>query len=149
MIALAAHSVVVLEDCDEDFDTAEEAARAVGLSTRLLRAKTGEACLELLRGHDEFSPGFPSIVLLDLNTPGMDGREALVAIRADSTLGALPVVILSTSGGEPDVSYCYNHRANAFHLKPARYADHLSLVRELLSYWLTRVTLPERSRSSA
>ena len=149
MIALPARSVVVLEDCDEDFDTAEEAARAVGLSTRLLRAKTGEACLELIRGCGESSPDFPSVVLLDLNTPGMDGREALVAIRADPALVGLPVVILSTSGREPDVSHCYNHRAYAFHLKPVRYADHLALVRDLLSYWLTRVTLPERPRSVA
>jgi CheY-like chemotaxis protein len=147
MIAFPRRPVLVLEDSDEDFDTAEEAARDVGLTNPLVRAKTGDACLDLLRGSGESGPIRPCMLLLDLNTPGMDGRDALVAIRADPSLHNLPVVVLSTSAREPDVAHCYDHGANAFHQKPVRYADHLLLLREVLAYWLTRVALPEASGS--
>jgi CheY-like chemotaxis protein len=142
MIAFPRRPVLVLEDSDEDFDTAEEAARALGLTRPLCRAKTGDACLELLRGSGEVDPLRPCVLLLDLNTPGMDGRDALVAIRAEPSLRQLPIVVLSTSAREPDVAHCYGLGANAFHVKPVRYADHLQIVREVLAYWLTRVTLP-------
>ena len=147
MMAFPRRPVLVLEDSDEDFDTAEEAARGVGLTNPLRRAKTGDACLDLLRGRGDVEPLRPCMVLLDLNTPGMDGREALVAIRADPSFSRLPVVVLSTSAREPDVAHCYDHGANAFHLKPLRHADHLLLVREVLAYWLARVTLPDVSGS--
>jgi CheY-like chemotaxis protein len=147
MMAFPSRPVLVLEDSDEDFDTAEEAARRAGITTPLRRARSGDACLDLLRGRDAVEPLRPCMVLLDLNTPGMDGREALVAIRADPALRNLPVVVLSTSAQDPDVAHCYHHGANAFHRKPVRYTDHLQLVREVLAYWLTHVTLPDMSGS--
>ena len=146
-MASSTRPVLVLEDSDEDFDTAEEAARAAGVTNPLRRAKTGDACLDLLRGRGAVEPLRPCLLLLDLNTPGMDGRDALVAIRADPALRELPVVVLSTSVRDPDVALCYDHGANAFHRKPVRYAEHLALVREVLAYWLTSVTLPGLSRS--
>ena len=133
--------VLVLEDSDEDFDTVEEAARASGLTIPLRRATTGDACLSLLRGRGKEALR-PSVVLLDLNTPGMDGREALVAIRADPALRQLPVVVLSTSANPRDLAHCYAFGANAYHLKPVRHTEHLQLLREVFSYWLTTVVLP-------
>lgn len=139
--------VLVLEDSDEDFETVEEAAKGAGLRNRLCRATSGEACLDLLQGHRE-PPLRPSVLLLDLNTPGMDGRDALVAIRADPALRDLPIVVLSTSANPRDLAHCYGNGANAYHLKPVRYIEHLQLLREVLSYWLTTVVLPGGSRSA-
>jgi CheY-like chemotaxis protein len=138
--------VLVLEDSDEDFDTVEEAARMSGLTQRLYRVMTGEACLELLQG-SEAPPLRPSVLLLDLNTPGMSGREALVAIRAAPALQELPVVVLSTSTSPGDLAHCYGHGVNAYHLKPLRYDEHLQLLRDIFTYWLRRVELPESSGS--
>ncbi|MEO5727373.1 MAG: response regulator [Byssovorax sp.] len=138
--------VLVLEDSDEDFDTLEQAARMAGLTQQLYRVMTGDACLELLQGSG--APRLrPSVLLLDLNAPGMDGRETLVAIRAEPELQELPVVVLSTSSSPGDVAHCYGHGVNAYHVKPLRYDEHLQLLRDIFTYWLRRVELPEGSGS--
>lgn len=146
MTTIPRHPVLVLEDSDEDFDTLEEAARISGLTQQLYRVMTGDACLELLQGSG--APRLrPSVLLLDLNTPGMDGRETLVAIRAEPELRELPVVVLSTSSSPGDVAHCYGHGVNAYHLKPLRYDEHLQLLRDIFTYWLRRVELPDGSGS--
>ena len=138
----ARRSVLVVEDSDEDFATVDEAAKRASFPNPLHRANTGEECLALLRG--EAGDGFlPAMVLLDLNTPGIDGREALEAIRSDVSFGALPVVVLSTSSNPRDIAECYALGANAYHVKPVQYPEHLKLVTELLTYWLTTSVLPE------
>lgn len=131
---------------NEDVDTLEVAARMSGLTQRLYRVMSGDACLELLQGSGA-PPLRPSVLLLDLNTPGMGGREALVAIRAEPALRELPVVVLSTSSNPNDLAHGYGHGVNAYHLKPFRYDDHLQLLRDIFTYWLRRVELPERSGS--
>jgi CheY-like chemotaxis protein len=144
MITFPLRPVLVLEDSDEDFDTIETAAKLAGLTTPLTRVRTGDDCLDLLQGASA-PPLRPSVVLLDLNTPGMDGREALVAIRAEPALRDLPVVVMSTSSSARDLAHCYGHGANAFHLKPLAYTEHVKLLRSVFEYWLQRVTLPESS----
>ena len=146
MLARQERSILVLEDSDEDFDTVEEAARRAGIASRIHRATTGDACLALLQG-DGKAQLRPALLLLDLNTPGMDGRDTLVAIRASPELRDLPVVVLSTSDDPRDLAHCRYHGANAYHLKPVRYTEHLELLREVFSYWLMTVELPGGSGS--
>ena len=131
--------VVIVEDSDEDFDTVVQAVRKAGVAAEVRRAATGGDCLALLRG----AAVRPALVLIDLNTPGTDGREALEAIKADPALRSYPVVVLSTSANPKDVAFCYRAGANAYHVKPVRYTDHLQVVVDLLTYWLARVLLPE------
>lgn len=146
MITIPRRPVLVLEDSNEDFDTLEAAAKLAGLTTPLCRVTTADDCLELLQGVGA-PPLRPCVLLLDLNTPGMDGREALVAIRAESTLRDLPVVAMSTSSSPRDLAHCYGHGVNAFHLKPLRYAEPVQLMYDVLTYWLRRVSLPESSEN--
>jgi CheY-like chemotaxis protein len=134
--------LLVLEDSDDDFDTLEEARRAAGLRNEVRRAITGEACLELLRDGSVW----PAVVLLDLNTPGLDGRATLQEIKQDPALRSLPVVVFTTSSNPRDLAFCYGAGANAYHVKPVRYPEHLQVVRALLGYWLGPVTLPGRER---
>jgi CheY-like chemotaxis protein len=136
--------VFVLEDSDEDFDTVQEAWRAAGLTNAIHRAKTGDHFLALLRA----SPTRPALVLLDLNTPGLDGRETLREIKSDPSLHDLPVVVLTTSANPRDLVFCYGVGANAYHVKPVRYADHLAVLRTLLGYWLGSVALPGYDRGA-
>lgn len=135
--------IVIVEDSDEDFDTVTEAVRKSGVVAEVRRAKTGDECLELLRGAAAVRP---AVVLMDLNTPGTDGREALAAIKADPALKAYPVVVFSTSADPRDLASCYAAGANAYHVKPVRYPDHLQAVIDLLTYWLGRVALPGTGR---
>jgi CheY-like chemotaxis protein len=137
--------VVVLEDSDEDFDSVREAAQRLGLTADdVSRATTGEECMKLLRGHGNgAAPIRPTFVLLDLNTPGLDGRDALSEIRSDALLNSIPVVVLTTSGNPREINSCYERGANACHVKRVRYEEHLDVLVDVLSYWLRRVILPD------
>lgn len=131
--------VLLVEDSDEDAATMREALDLSGVAVDLYRVISGDGCMELLRLQTVKQP---VLVIMDLNTPGMDGREALVLIKADDRLKNLPVIIVSTSGNPRDVDFCYAAGANAYHLKPVRYVEHLRSMTELLTYWLGSVTLP-------
>ena len=148
MRSAIARPVLVVEDSDEDFDTAVEALLRAQLPNPVRRALSGDQCLRLLRDDAGTRALAPAFVLLDLNTPGTDGRVALAEIRADVTLRTVPVVVLSTSNNPRDVEACYRAGANAYHVKPLRYAEHLDLVEGLMIYWLTSVQLPHGPGSS-
>lgn len=136
--------ILVVEDSDEDFETLVEAARGAGITQTIHRAVSGGDCLALLRGQSEtvgaHLPGVPALVLMDLNSHGVDGREALVEIKSDAELKSIPVVVFTTSANPRDLTVCYQAGANAYHVKPVRHDKYRSLVRALLHYWLNTVT---------
>lgn len=134
--------ILVLEDSDEDFETMHDAARLGGVSHAIVRASTGGECLRLLRSAEGRRAGLPALVLLDLNTPGDDGREALYEIGRDPVLASLPLVVLSASANPRDLQFCYRHGANAYHVKPVEHAAHLQVLQQILAYWLGAVVLP-------
>ncbi len=138
--------LVVVEDSDEDFDTFVDVARDVGITRTIHRAATGGECLDLLRqspiDRGAGMPGVPDLILMDLNSHGIDGREALLAIKSDDALKEIPVVVLTTSANPKDVAFCYGAGANAYHVKPVRHLEYRSLLRDLLHYWLRTVTPP-------
>lgn len=145
MSITAQPSIIVVEDTDEDYDTVQEAAKQAGLSILIHRAVTGDECLDLLR-----SPALPrpAMVLMDLNTPGTDGRETLAIIKCDLALRELPVIVLTTSNNPRELQFCYAAGANAYHVKPVRYSEHLALLAVVLSYWLKGVILPDSRRQA-
>jgi CheY-like chemotaxis protein len=137
--------IVVVEDSDEDFETVQDAAQGSGMLHSIVRAHSGTECLRLLRG----SQGSPArrdkltlLVLLDLNTPGDDGRDVLREVRSDAALGSLPVVVLSASANARDLQFCYANGANAYHVKPVNHAMHLKVLQDIFVYWLGSVVLP-------
>ena len=135
--------IVLVEDSDDDHDTVCEAVRRSGLPARLHRVSNGDECLALLRGGGAARPAF---VMMDLNTPSTDGREALRQIKADPLLKAIPVVIVTTSANPRDVDFCYQCGANAYYVKPISYPDHLQMLTELFDYWLVDVIKPTAQR---
>jgi CheY-like chemotaxis protein len=137
-----AHPVVVVEDSDEDFDTVMTAARMAGIKQEIRRALSGDECMLMLRGEAGHPKVQVALVLMDLNTPHGDGRNALEQIHADAQLCAIPVVVLSTSANPRDVDFCYDHGANAYHVKPVSHGAHLLVLQALLTYWLGNVVLP-------
>ena len=141
--------IFVLENSDEDFDTFLEAARATGLKNEILRAVSGGECLAFLQKISDGSARRPAFILMDLNTDGIDGREVLATIKTDSGLKGLPVVVFSTSANSKDQAFCYQAGANAYHVKPIRYDDHICLLQSLFRYWLDSVALPNNSMDVA
>lgn len=139
---LHAAPVVIVEDSDEDFDTLVEAALRAGVTQTVHRAATGGECLLLLRGEAGVClPTLPALIVMDLNSHGVDGREALLAIKTDLILREIPVVVLTTSNNPKDVAFCYQAGANAYHVKPVRHDQYLLLLGSLLHYWLNSVTM--------
>ena len=134
--------ILVVEDSDEDFDTVKVAAAAAGVTRVIHRAASGGDCLAMLRGDGGVHlPLWPALLMMDLNSHGVDGREALVAIKADASLKEIPLVVLTTSANPKDVTFCYRAGANAYHVKPVRHDQYLLLLRSLMHYWLDSVTL--------
>ena len=139
---MRARSILVLEDSDEDFATVQDAARLSGLPHPIVRTTCGGECLRLLRADLQVRKAAPLLALLDLNTPGDDGREALRAIRQEGALRSLPLVVLSASANPHDLQYCYAAGANAYHVKPVQHGLHLQLLQQIFAYWLGSVVLP-------
>lgn len=139
--------ILVIEDSDDDFATVTDAARRAAVRNRIVRASTGDEGVRLLRESLRSPGAIPALVLLDLNTPEGDGREALLAIRQLEGLRALPVVVLSTSANPRDLAFCYGCGVNAYHTKPVQHGAHLRVLEQLFNYWLNLVVLPTDERA--
>ncbi|HCZ13112.1 MAG TPA: response regulator [Candidatus Accumulibacter sp.] len=104
-----------------------------------------EALAYLRREGERFATAVrPDLILLDLNMPGMDGREFLVAIKQDPALCAIPVVVVSTSEVDRDVRDIYRLGASGYLAKPLDVDEFISGIRLLTDYWMSLVKLPER-----
>ncbi len=126
--------VVLLEKAFEE-EQATECAIHVAVN--------GDEALSFLHRRDQFhNAPRPTIILLDLNLPGRDGREVLSEIKSDEQLRSIPVIILSSSRSDRDVRECYDLHANAYMTKAANFDELVEVVRQIRSYWLSTVRLP-------
>ena len=109
------------------------------------RVKDGEELLEYLRRQGAFSKSEtpqPSLILLDLNMPRKDGREALREIKSDPKLRHIPVVVLTASRAEEDVVRSYEYGVNSFITKPVTFQGLVDAMKALGRYWFEVVELP-------
>jgi chemotaxis family two-component system response regulator Rcp1 len=86
----------------------------------------------------------PDLILLDLNQPKKDGRQALAEIKADPGLKRIPIVILTSSKAEQDILQAYDNHANCYVVKPIALHEFISAVKSIEAFWLTYVELPAR-----
>jgi CheY-like chemotaxis protein len=131
--------VLVGEDDPDDRLLLREAFRDSGLANALHFADDGQQLLDYLQRQppydDPVRHPLPGLILLDLNMPRMDGREALLALKADPRLRRIPVVVFSTSDALEDQNRCRN--ADAWISKPSSYSALLDVVRHLGDHWLS------------
>lgn len=104
----------------------------------------GQEMLDFLRNRAD-ADHLPDLVLLDLNLPRKDGREALREMRRDPRLRAIPVVVLTSSDRPEDVHGCYANAANAYVTKPGDLEGFDAALRQIESFWLSFVKLPTRA----
>jgi two-component system, response regulator len=143
--ATATRRIVLADDDPDDRLIATEAFQESGVSNPLDLVEDGQDLLDyLLRQgrHQDRIGGDPALILLDLNMPRMDGREALAAIKSDDRLKRIPVVVLSTSKAQKDLAVSYDLGANSFVVKPVTFAGLVDFVTTLDHYWFRLVTLP-------
>lgn len=143
--------ILVADDDSDDCLLTGEAFRESRLTNEVRFVHNGEELLNYLRGAPPFADRqrypLPGLILLDLNMPLKDGREALVEIKADPRLRSIPVVILTTSAEEEDILRCYANGANSFITKPVSFSGLLAVVQALGHYWLDIVALPAEHKS--
>ena len=138
---------VLVADDDEDDRTFIKKAWAKSRAINALRfVEDGEELLDYLyhRGRyaDPASAPAPGLILLDLNMPKKDGREALREIKADPQLRRIPVIVLTTSKAEEDIYRTYDLGANSFITKPVHFNALVEVMKEIGRYWIEIVELP-------
>ncbi|CAM3357986.1 response regulator [Deinococcus saxicola] len=128
---------LVVDDSPQDQLLAQEAFEHLCPECVLTCAGSGREALELLREHD-FQV---DVVLLDLNMPGMSGFELLREMKKDPRLVRIPVVILSTSSAQQDISEAYTLHASSYLVKSSSFAEFLSQIEKFLDYWQSSRTV--------
>jgi CheY-like chemotaxis protein len=94
-------------------------------------ANTGEEALSIL----EDKTNYPDLILLDLNMPKLSGKEFLLILKTNIYLKHIPIVILTTSGNQKDIDECYRIGIAGYILKPLKYDDYVTKIKNVLSYW--------------
>ncbi len=150
----AAHAILLVEDNPADVKITQRALRESGLAVDLIVVRDGQEAIDyLLRQgahacrEEEASSSRgawrnPDLILLDLNLPGMTGREVLEKVRATPSLRAVPVVVLTTSSRQEDVEQMYAAGANTYIEKPQEFGRFVEVLQTVHRYWLDLALLP-------
>lgn len=139
-------TILMADDDDDDFLLAKKALAQSKLLNNLVRVKDGEELLEYLRCDGDYTgrdiKDRPGVILLDLNMPRKDGREALREIKDDPELRDIPVVVFTTSKAEEDIYKSYKLGVNSFITKPVTFENLIQVMQALGRYWFEIVELP-------
>ncbi len=138
--------ILLAEDDEDDYLLIRDALKESRVSNDIHWVRDGEELLHYLHRQGEFadpkkSPK-PCIILLDLNMPKKDGREALKEIKSHQVLRNIPVVILTTSKSDEDIIRSYGLGVNSYIRKPVRFDDFVEVIKTLGKYWFEIVELP-------
>jgi CheY-like chemotaxis protein len=130
--------ILLVEDNPNDVELTLEALGEHNITNAVEVAVDGEEALDYLFRRGKFSArpeGHPVVVLLDLKLPKVDGVEVLKSIKADERLKRIPVVVLSSSSEERDLTECYKQGVNAYVVKPVNFHDFIKAVKALGLFW--------------
>ena len=134
---MSSGSIVSVEDSDTDFLALQYALQAAGVTNKVKRCESGRAAIGYFLT-DENAPlsNKASLIMLDLNLPGVDGRELLHKMRARDPNRLVPIIVLSTSSHPKDIDNCYRAGADAYMVKPLELEDWETKVGQLAHTWL-------------
>jgi CheY-like chemotaxis protein len=134
-----AMSILLVEDNPADARLTIDAFERTSGASRVEVCEDGETALARLRDR---ARRLPDLVLLDLNLPGLDGREVLEQIKRDPLLCSVPVCILTTSRNHVDVAHAYAHHTNCYVVKPLDLTAFRGVIGEIQRFWSQIVELP-------
>jgi CheY-like chemotaxis protein len=135
--------ILLVEDNEGDIGLVEEVFQEGRINNNLSVAEDGEEAMMFLRNEGQFAKATrPDLILLDLNLPGMDGREVLKEVKEDDDLKKIPVVVLTTSKAEEDILKSYDLHANSYITKPVDFNQFMNVIKSIESFWLEVVKLP-------
>jgi two-component system, response regulator len=141
-------NVILLADDDpDDLEMTQRALAKNNMDAEIYTVRDGEELLDFLNHRGACAPPArsptPSLILLDLNMPKMDGREALAKIKSDPKLSRIPVVVMTTSTADQDIARAYELGSNSFISKPITLNELADITKVLGQYWFEVVKLPK------
>lgn len=144
-IAMKDAHILLVEDNEGDIVLTKEALADAKIKNKVSVSRDGEEAINYLNRAVQYPDGlFPDLILLDINLPKVDGKEVLHYIKNSPELRKIPVVMLSTSSSEVDISDSYNNYANCFISKPVDFDRFFDVVKMIEDFWITVVQLPTK-----
>jgi CheY-like chemotaxis protein len=141
---MAEIQILLVEDNEGDILLTLEAFKEMTVKSNIAVVKDGEEAIEFLKKQGKYTDSsMPNLILLDINMPKLNGIEVLDFIKKDGNLKKIPVVMLTTSSSESDISECYDKFANCFITKPLDFGKFLNVVEAIESFWFTTAQLPK------
>jgi CheY-like chemotaxis protein len=145
--------LIMVDDDEDDCLLVEAALFEADFKCNFYCVKDGPAVFDYLNRHGSYedpeSSPRPDIILLDLNLPGMSGREVLMKLKSDERFRSIPVIILTSSADDEDISFCYDVGANTYIVKEPSFSGLLATTKVVKEYWLEIATLPPRGDFTA
>ena len=131
--------ILLVEDNAHDVELTVRVLRTIGIAADVDVVNDGEEAINYLYRRGAFesrSESIPSLVILDLKMPKLDGAETLAEIKGDDRFRCLPVVMLTSSGETQDLRVCYRLGANGYVVKPVDAKEFTKAIKDLAAYWL-------------
>ncbi|HEY9637852.1 MAG TPA: response regulator [Coleofasciculaceae cyanobacterium] len=139
-------TIFLVEDNRGDIRLIQEALKRTATQCEVVIARDGMEAMAYLRQDGEYAGSVrPDLILLDLNLPKKDGREVLAEIKADPSLKHIPIIVLSTSRNEEDISKSYDLHVNCYISKSRNLSQLFKIVQGIEEFWLETATLPPES----
>lgn len=139
-------NILMADDDEDDRLMSKEAMEEARLTNNIYFVEDGEELMDYLYQRGKYSGSNnsprPGLILLDLNMPKKDGREALKEIKADPDLRQIPVVVLTTSQAEQDIYRTYDLGVSSFITKPVSFEGLVEVMKTFSKYWFEIVRLP-------
>ncbi len=138
--------MLIAEDDPDDRQWIKEALAETQVNAEVRFVEDGEDLMDFLFHRGKYKTtstlSYPGVILLDLNMPKKDGREALKEIKSDPRLRHIPIIILTTSKSKEDVFRTYDLGANSVILKPLKFSGYVDIMRNLKQFWFEMIELP-------
>ncbi|MEP6757029.1 MAG: response regulator [Chthonomonadales bacterium] len=139
-------TILIAEDDADDRILLLDALKECGIEHEIVFVDDGEHLLEYLKHEGKYTDirlaPRPSLILLDLNMPKIDGREALKEIKSTTRLKSIPVIVLTTSRAQDDIVRSYDLGANAYMTKPTAFDELIATIASLKRFWIETAELP-------
>ncbi|MBT8113429.1 MAG: response regulator [Gammaproteobacteria bacterium] len=140
--------ILLIEDNVGDVLLTKEAFRSTQFKYNLRIAKDGDEALKILNRQGKFNESpLPDLILLDLSLPKIDGREVLEKIKTNAKLKDIPVIILSGSAAETDMTTSYDLHANSYVVKPDNFEDFKEIAASIENYWFEKKELHSKDKT--
>src|SRR5476651_1024068 len=140
-------SILIAEDDADDRFLIKKAMEESGGGETINFVENGVELMDHLNNikAEKIATNYPIFILLDLNMPKMDGREALETIKQNKDFKKIPVIVFSTTKNQVEVKRCYDLGANTYIVKPANFDSLVSIIHDLRDYWFNTATLADNA----